>query len=439
MDLNNKKVLLVGLGILGGGVATAKWLCNKGVKLSITDLKSAEYLDSSISQLSDFEIKYFLEGHDGINLEEFDFVVLNPDVPFDSPFVEEIKKQNIPIENELTLFQKFLKTKKLIAITGTRGKTTTVAWTAFLMNKIIGKTFLAGNSPDNPFLKIVDEATENDFVVCEVPSYQLEVIGSDFHPKVSVITNIYRDHINRHYDEDNYAQIKANIYKGQSSDDFVILNKNNSWTDKFIREGIVPQAILIPDESLLPELPDNFGEHNKMNLTVAASVVKIFGGDVSEISQYIKELPQIKIRQEKIYEDENLLVINDSAATSPEATIAAVERFKSDELVLITGGTDKGLYYEKLGECLNKNISNERLILLSGSATEKLKENLKFENLNEFDSLEECLEYAKEVTSHKSQATIVFSPGAKSFEKFKNEFDRGEKFNQQVKEVFDLK
>jgi UDP-N-acetylmuramoylalanine--D-glutamate ligase len=445
MDLKDKKVLLVGLGILGGGLATAKWLLEKEADLSITDLKTEEELKDSIEELKGFEIKYTLGEHKEEDLKDLDFVVLNPDVPFDSPFVEEIKKRDIPIENELTLFSKELPTKNFVAITGTRGKTTTVNWTGFLMNEILGNTVIAGNSPKEPFLNSLKKINKDSFVVAEVPSFQLEVIEENLHPKVSVITNIYRDHINRHYDEENYARIKGNIFRGQGESDFVVLNKENKWTDKFLKElasassgvakGNKPEVIMFPDEGLLPELPEDFGEHNKQNLMIAMSVLKIFGGDLSKVPDLISKLPQIKFRQEVIYEDENLKVINDTTSTSPEAAIAAVERFKGDDLILLTGGTDKGLHYESLSKYLNENISNERLVLLSGSATEKMKEHLKFENLNEFDTLEECLQYAKYL---KGKKTIVFSPGSKSFEKFNNEMHRGDEFNRLFKEVFNV-
>jgi UDP-N-acetylmuramoylalanine--D-glutamate ligase len=114
MDLEGKKVLLVGLGILGGGVATAKWLIQNGAELSVTDLKDEGHLKESLNKLKEFQIKYTLGEHKKEDLEGIDMVVLNPDVPFDSPFVEEIKRRNIPIENELTLFTKNLPTKKLI-------------------------------------------------------------------------------------------------------------------------------------------------------------------------------------------------------------------------------------------------------------------------------------------------------------------------------------
>lgn len=435
MELKNKKVLLVGLGILGGGVATAKWLVKNEAKLTITDLKDEEYLKSSISKLKKLNIEYVLGKHRKGDFKKSDLIVLNPDVPVDSPFIKIAQENNIPITNELNLFVEYCKSKNVIAITGTRGKTTVTQWTAFLMNKILGNTHVVGNSPQAPFLGMIDKIKKDDYVVLETPSYHLEIINKDFQPKVSVITNIYRDHINRHKTEKNYAKIKSNIFKYQSEDDFVILNKEDKWTKSFLRSKKIKPKIIFFNNKKLPKTSKDFGGHNKKNLQIAISVLEIFGADTSLVKKYINKLPQPIFRQEKVYKDNNLLVINDSAATSPEATVAAVKRFKSPQLILITGGTDKGLKYNELGKFLNKNISNKNLILLSGSATEKLKKHLTFKNLNEFNSLKECLEYAKSL----DKKMLVFSPGSKSFEKFKNEFDRGVQFNRLFGKVFGCK
>jgi len=460
--LRGKKVLMVGLGILGGGVATARFLVKRGAKLTITDLKDEDYLKKSLKKLKGLKITYVLGKHNESDFKESELIVLNPDVPVDSPFVKIAKKYKVPITNELNLFMEYCKSKNIVAITGTRGKTTTVAWTHFLMNELVGKTHLAGNSPTNPFLKMVDKIKENDFVVCECPSYQLEIVDKSFKPKVSVITNIYRDHINRHKTEENYAKIKSNIFKYQSKDDFLILNNKDKWTKEFLNKKIKPEVLLVPNKKILPKLPADFGEHNEQNLNIALLIINLFKKEIwvtglkSKMmisDELIRNLPQPTFRQEKVFESKDLTVINDSAATSPEATIAALNRFRGLGTFLITGGTDRGLHYKELAKFLNKNIKNENLALLAGSATEKLKEDLSHtvipvktgiqasKNIfNEFDSLKECIEFVKkqiaESEKKEERSFIVFSPGAKSFEKFKNEFDRGEKFNTLFKKIF---
>jgi len=152
---------------------------------------------------------------------------------------------------------------------------------------------------------------------------------------------------------------------------------------------------------------------------------------IAEIQKQISSLPQIKFREEKVFENENLSIYNDTTATSPDALIASMKRFLVDgeKVVFISGGTDKELDYKKWSEVAQKLIRPENLILLSGSATEKMKNELGWDYYKESDSLEECFSKALEIVKTENKAKIIFSPGAKSFEKFKNEFDRGERFN----------
>ncbi|MEK7634961.1 MAG: UDP-N-acetylmuramoyl-L-alanine--D-glutamate ligase [Patescibacteria group bacterium] len=445
MELKNKKVLLMGLGILGGGVATARWLVEQGAILTVTDMKNEEILKPSLEKLKDLEGKarFVLGRHEEKDFLDNDIIVVNPDVPADNKFVELARKAGKQIENELTLFFSHLKSKNVVAITGTRGKTTTTNWTAHFLKMHNVDTFLVGNSPEKPFLQEIKNINENSLVVLEVPSYHLEIVnGKNFKPHVAVITNLYRDHINRHKTMEEYASAKANIFKGQNEDDFLILNKENEWTDFFF--GLKPKSQVIfydVQDNFSPEETEEFlkkwGEHNLLNLFASASAALAMGVSVEEIKTHISTLPQIKFRQEKVFENENLAIFNDTTATSPEASMAAMERFATmnENLIFIAGGTDRDLEFKKWAEVVEKNIKPEQLILLSGSATEKMKKELGWDSFNEFETLKECLNKALEIAKGQDKSNIVFSPGAKSFEKFKNEFDRGEKFNLLVKET----
>jgi UDP-N-acetylmuramoylalanine--D-glutamate ligase len=135
-----------------------------------------------------------------------------------------------------------------------------------------------------------------------------------------------------------------------------------------------------------------------------------------------------------VYESDNLTIWNDTAATSPEATIAAVARFAPLNTILITGGTDRNLEYSNWGRIIDQNLPQEKVLFLSGSATEKMKQVLSWEKYQEFDTLEECVDRALNLAGEFGCRNILFSPSAKSFEKFKNEFDRGEKFNALIKQ-----
>jgi UDP-N-acetylmuramoylalanine--D-glutamate ligase len=170
--------------------------------------------------------------------------------------------------------------------------------------------------------------------------------------------------------------------------------------------------------------------------------IKFISLTFTQIKKQITSLSQVKFRQEIIFENKKLLVVNDSSATSPDATIAALKRFKqrkNSNLLLITGGTDKNLEYDELAKKIKKDISPKNLVILNGSASKKLVKALntiKYSNKYfVFESLDECFYYSLYQRKQKKRNIILFSPAATSFEKFKNEFDRAEQFNKLVKTI----
>ena len=445
MNLKDKKVLLMGLGILGGGVATARWLFRMGAELTITDMKDQKFLKPSLEKLKDLpSIKFVLGEHREEDFLNNDIIVVNPDVPTDSKFIRLAKEKGKQIENELSLFYRFCKARNTIGITGTRGKTTVVNWTAHLWGSRI-----VGNSPENPFLGEGVNLGEEAKIVVEIPSFQLELLGeyadpqdSKLAPHVAIITNLYRDHLNRHKSMEGYARAKANIFKYQDEEDFLILNKDNEWTNFFLEQKPKAKVLLFSKEDEFvfvdkSEFIKKWGEHNLLNLFASILAVKTMGVSEEKIKDLITTLPQIKFRQEIVFDNNILEIYNDTTATSPDGTIAAINRFKSvKNLLLISGGTDRDLEFDKWAEVVDKNIKRENLILLSGSATEKMKKSLGWGSFNEVDTLLDCVSRAVEIVgSLEGKSVILFSPSAKSFEKFKNEFDRGEQFNSIIKDI----
>lgn len=441
MELENKKILQVGLGILGGGVATAKFLVGQGAILTITDLKDENYLSDSIEKLSEFKnkIRFVFGNHNEIDFLDNDIIVINPDVSIYNKYIEIARKAGKQIENELSLFYKFCPSKKIVAVTGTRGKTTTVNWIAHLLKSKNSNTLILGNTPERPLLQEINSCNKDSQIVIEAPSFLLEICDtSEFAPHVAVITNIYRDHINRHESMEEYARVKGNIFKYQNKDDFLILNKENEWTKLFLAQNPKAKVAYFPDDSFLEnknEFIKHWGEHNLQNFEAACLAALIFGVSREDMKKQIVDLPQVKFRQEKIFDDGKLQIYNDTTATSPEALMASMQRFLSSEekIFFIIGGTDRELDFKNWGEMTKKLLKPENLIFLSGSATEKMKKELGWDNFNEFDTLEECFNNALLMAKSKTKSKIIFSPGAKSFEKFKNEFDRGEKFNALLK------
>ena len=440
--VKDKKILVMGLGLLGGGIAATKWLVQHGAKVTVTDLKDKKALANSIKALGKYakRARFVLGGHDEKDFKNNEIVVVNPAVPKESKFLKIARESGAKLENEASLFFRFCK-NPVIAVTGTRGKTTTVNWIHHLLKKKYPRAVLTGNSSDNPMLKVLDGLDGKSPVIVELSSWHLELLPrSGKSARVAVITNLLPDHLNRYKNLTEYASAKANIFKDQTKNDFLILNKNNKWTKFFLKQKPKSQIAFIPFSPPLPLFSHltSWGEHNLQNSMMAVLAANLSGISWNLIKKRIKTLPQIKFRQEIIGRDKSLTIVNDTTATSPDGTIAALKRFARDglELILITGGTDKNLIFNELAKEIKKCVKSENLFLLEGSATSKMigeLDKIKYFRakppqlfLNFETLLTSALKRAKIV---KGKATLLFSPSSASFEKFKNEFDRGERFN----------
>src|SRR3989344_1195164 len=263
----NKKVLVFGLGLLGGGVATTNWFLKHGVQVTVTDLKDENYLEPSLKRLKG-KPKLRLNGHDKKDIEENQVIFFNPDVSIKNPFVKYAQKIGRQVENEATIFYK-LCPKPMVAVTGTRGKTTTANWTGHFLNQAGHKTVIAGNSYTEPLLKTLDllntrplnlfsssQELENrfenrDLVVNEIPSYHLEYFDRNIPPPViAVVTNLYQDHLNRHGDMKQYALAKAAIFRNQAANQHLILNHDNRWTRFFLAQKPLAKVWLFSVKAL---------------------------------------------------------------------------------------------------------------------------------------------------------------------------------------------
>ena len=469
--IKNKKVLVVGLGILGGGISTCLWLLKHKAKLTITDLKQKKDLEKSLKKLKRYssKIKLILGKHNKNDFKSNDIIVINPGVRVkNNPYLKIAKRKNKLIENEITLFFRF-NINPIISVTGTRGKTTITNWIGHLLKGKYSNIIVGGNTPNNPILSFLDKLKMNIPIVLELSSFQLELLKAKYKaPKIAIITNLYRDHLNRHGNMKDYARAKANIFQNQKNTDFLILNYDNKWTKFFLSLKPRSQVYFI-SHNPLPKAKNgifykknkiyfqenrkkklifnasnflkHWGEHNLENLMTAILASKLFGLTFAQIKKQINSLPQIKFREETIFKNKKLFIINDSSATSPDATIVALKRFKryKNNLILITGGTDKNLEYDELAKRIKKDILPKNLVILNGSASKKLiKELNKIKYSNKyfvFESLEECFYYSLYQIKQKKKNIIIFSPAAASFEKFKNEFDRAEQFNKLIKKL----
>ena len=480
-NFKNKKVLVFGLGLLGGGVATTNWLLKHGAKVTVTDLKTKEQLAPSLKRIKG-KVVLRLGGHSEKDIRANDVIVFNPDISVKSPYVALAWKLKKHVENEATIFYERC-AKPIIAVTGTRGKTTTATW----IQHLLGKTsILAGNRYDHAFLDELDKVLRYRTVVNELPSYQLEFFPfTKYAPHIAVITNISRDHMNRYGGSlKEYAATKGNIFYNQSAANHLILNRDDAWTKFFLKQkpnaavwffSLRPlrkneNGMFVKDSTLyfqdsvhplferisrhavpvlsIPGFVKKWGAHNVQNFMAAALAAHVTGAGWEEIAARMKTLPGVEFREQIVFKNERLTIVNDTTATSAEGGIAAVERFALPrrsvrakagsalpQCILIAGGTDRGLEYGGWAKAVRKKIAPKNLILLSGSATNKMMKKLGAftKGVIPKETLEECFDMALVRSATYRNATIVFSPAAKSFEKFRNEYDRGERFNALVK------
>jgi len=459
---NNTRALVMGVGLHGGGVATAKWLSRHGAKVTATDMRSSEILAPSVRALKGLPIRFALGGHVEEDFRSHELIVVNPGVPRESPYLAIARKAGAQIENDASLFFQYAE-NPIIAVSGTRGKTTTTMWIAELVRKHYSAVRPSGNTPQNALLKEFDRVAGKSVpVVAELSSWQLEYLPESKHaPHIAVLTNLYPDHLNRYGGSiEAYADAKAGIFAHQSADDILILNRDNAWWKYFankkpksrlfftslkalprgvegifVREGVAILRIEGKEQRLMhvARFFKERGLHNGGNLLQAMLAALLFDPTLTISEKDILALPTPLMRQEIIARRGKLIVVNDSCATSPDGTIAAIERFREEgAIILISGGTDKELQFTELARVIKKHILPEHLILLEGSATSKLCKELK-STIVPMKTLKECVDAAfLRSKSIKGKCVILFSPGAASFEKFLHEFDRGKKFAQLI-------
>lgn len=424
----NKKVLLVGLGVLGGGVATSKFILKEKGELRVTDVKDAIFLKKSIAQLPS-AVSYTLNGYKDEDFKWADVVVFNPFESIYRDAYKKAKKLKKVIYNDFTLFQSYLDhTGNLtpqVWVTGTRGKTTTTLWIAHLLDS---GAVIGGNIVGNGLQKICYK--KGTHFVLETSNYQLEypLVTKRPLPEVAVLTNIFTDHINRHGSFTEYKRVKHIVFSYQKEKGALLLNKKEKSVSDVKRSNTRD----ISKINLTQYTSKVFPAHQEDALKFAITVAKYFNVSDKDIKTRIKSLPQIPMRQELIAKVEGTSYINDSAATSPDALLAAMKAYP--KAFFIIGGTNADLDFTSLIKYLKKEkIIN--LVFLAGTATDEIIRRLKNKDPLILSSMDDAV-YVATVLAKKARAKeIILSPGAKSFGIFKNEFDRGDKFNASVKRI----
>ena len=418
-----KRITVMGLGLLGRGVGDVEFLARCGAKVTVTDKKTAEELAPSVRKLEAFKnVSFKLGGHDIADFTDSDLVLKAAGVRLDSPEIAAARKAGIQVAMSTALFAKYAVEKgaTIVGVTGTRGKSTVTQMIFHVLQKTQKPAHLGGNVRGTSTLALLPEVKKRDILVLELDSWQLQGFGDlKISPHIAVFTNLMPDHQNYYKDMDEYFADKANIFRFQKSGDSLFVGE--SIADRVLAWKPPIRAMTplqIPDEWQLKIL----GEHNRQNASFAAAALTALGISQEEIKFGLESFDSVEGRLQFVREIDGVKIYNDNNATTPEATIAALEAFPiKHNINLIMGGADKNLDMSKLISILDKHC--KAVYLLEGTGTERIRKELL---APVFRSLKEALHAARAAAVPGD--VILFSPAFASFGMFKNEYERNDQF-----------
>lgn len=444
MKLRGKRVLVMGLGLQGSGIASARYAALQGAIVRVTDMKPATVLAPSIQALAGLPVEFVLGEHREEDFLWAEMVIRNPGVPLSSPYLRAAREHGALIEMESALF--FLACPgRIIGVTGTRGKTTTATLLYAILSASGLPTALGGNVAGVETLSLLPQITPETQVVLELSSWQLEGLAPHkLSPPVAVMTNIYPDHLNTYNGMEDYAEAKANIFRHQGPGDLAIFNYDNPWTRRFGEEAPGRSWFTSQEQGgsfargsshLVPfrftETP-LAGRHNLENILLATTTAQLLGIADEQIASAVRDFRGVAHRLQTVATIRGVRFINDSASTTPIAGQVGLEACNRP-IVLLAGGNTKRLPLERWPETMIQRCRD--VLLLAGSGTDELLPALQEEAARlgvtnpirgVFDNFIAAMDTA--VGLAQPGDTLLFSPGFTSFGMFLNEFDRGDRF-----------
>ena len=425
LDLRNKRITVMGLGVHGGGLGVTRFLLEQGAHVIVTDLRSAEILQPSLEALAGLPVEFVLGEHRDQDFERVDMVIRNPGVPRESRYLQLARAAGVAIEMEMTLFFR-LCPAPIIGITGTKGKTTTTTLTGAMLREVYPDTVVAGNLRVSA-LEQLPRITAKTPVVLELSSWQLEGLGeAGLSPEYACVTNLSPDHLDRYGSMADYGLAKQQIFLYQSPDDVVVLPKHDLIVNPWANDA--PGRVIWFDGNEGWPMGQLQGQHNALNIAAAAALAQAYGVPDAAIRNAIEHFAGVEHRMELVREINGVRLINDTAATTPTAAAAALNSMTSP-VILIAGGADKKLAWTPLVEAIQQSAQLKRLIILDGTGSPALSAALGTEQ-ERYQSFEQAIRAA--FAEAEAGDTVLLSPGAASFGMFRNEFHRGEEFRRIV-------
>jgi UDP-N-acetylmuramoylalanine--D-glutamate ligase len=455
-DWRDKRVLV--LGAARQGLALARWLSMRGAKVTLSDIRNADELRVAIESMAEYSIQWALGGHPLELLDSTDVLCLSGGVPLTLPIVAEALRRGIPLSNDSQVFMEVAPCKT-VGITGSAGKTTTTTLVGIMAKIAYGDNAYIGGNIGDPLINYVDNMKADDIAILELSSFQLDQMTIS--PNVAVILNITPNHLDRHGTMEVYMAAKARILEFQSKDDIAILGRDDkgAWSlrDKVkgklfafslneLEEGL--DGAYLHDDLLnlrdgnayLPlMLRENIqlrGDHNVLNVLAAFAIGYAIGLPLDGMLKATQEFRGVPHRLEFVRELRGVRWYNDSIATAPERSIAAIRSFE-EPIVLLLGGRDKDLPWEELMQLASTRVDH---VVLFGEAAEKIQKTAQSLGLSQkrftvtrVNNLHEAVAKAADVAE--AGDVVLLSPGGTSFDEFKDFAERGERFKTWVQEL----
>jgi len=457
-----KRITVFGIGLLGGGVGTIRYLAEQGAEIIATDLKTKEKLQDSLDKLKDIKnITYVLGQHRREDFIDADMVIKTPSCPWTNEHVKLALSNKIPVETDASLFLQLCRAP-VVGVTGTKGKTTTARMIYHILKKGPRTPVLFGVE-NISVLDRLHYVKKDSIVVFELSSWRLSALKyCKISPHISVFTNIFADHLNYYKTMESYLEDKKHIFLYQKAKDFYIYNcedemlrgvedevpstvitvgtkRKTDGRGVFVENGVIYYNDGVDAKKFIDvEGLNTLGRHNLNNLMLSIGAARAAGLTLEDIEEAIPDIPPIAHRLEFIRTVDGVKYYNDTAATNPGAAIAGIQTFDGP-VVLLAGGADKNLPVGDFPRIIRDQT--KAVVFFAGEGSDKiisalrkiLPEDQKNRTMEIVDSMDDALAYAQSVSE--AGDTVLLSPGAASFGVFTNEFDRGNQFRAKVKEM----
>lgn len=450
IELKNKRALVLGLGV--SGVSAVKALDKLGASVVVSDSKDIEELQKYTEQLKDLKIGFCLGSNNALH-GIFDFVVKSPGIPLNIPVLETAKEHGVEIITDIELVDRLF-SNKIVAITGTNGKTTTTCLAGEMIKEQGIETHIMGNVGVGALWEATQRKDDDDVFVIEASSFQLEST-IDFKPEVAVILNFSPDHLSWHGTYEAYKNAKSKMLKRQTTNDFAILNYDDEEVRKlgneieskiiyFSRKKKLDSGVYLDGDfivynngKIVNKIVDVtkmkiVGNHNYENAMAAVAIASALNLDFDLVRKTLESFEAVEHRLEFVKSINEVEFYNDSKGTNPDSSIKALEAMDSN-VILIAGGYDKGSEFDEYIKAFDGKVKH---MFVMGETADKIIETAEkydFKNYSIVKDMNEAVEQAWEIAG--KQDIVLLSPACASWGMYDNYEQRGKHFKDLVNKL----